>query len=190
MDSVAGAISFRRLTDADLPLLHRWLNEPGVVRFWEGEDVSWDAVVADYGSDSDEPSEYYLALEAGEPFGWIQCYAVSDYADDAEAQAWFALGYPASGAGIDYLIGEPGERGRGRGSAMIRSFVDQVVWPHHPDWTHVAASPFRENAASCRALAKAGLDHFGEFDVGEGPCDLHVQARPTDASTTASAHRS
>jgi hypothetical protein len=38
-------IEFRALTDADLPLLHRWLNEPGVVQWWEGEDVTWEAVV-------------------------------------------------------------------------------------------------------------------------------------------------
>ena len=42
--------TFRRLTDDDLPLLHVWLNEPGVVRFWEGDDVSWPGVIAQYGS--------------------------------------------------------------------------------------------------------------------------------------------
>jgi acetyl esterase/lipase len=34
-------VTFRRLTDDDLPLLHDWLNESGVVRWWEGDDVSW-----------------------------------------------------------------------------------------------------------------------------------------------------
>jgi hypothetical protein len=42
-------VTFRRLVDDDLPLLHRWLNEPGVVRWWEDDDVSWDGVVRDYG---------------------------------------------------------------------------------------------------------------------------------------------
>ena len=75
------AIGFRPLTDDDLPLLHRWLNEPGVVRWWEGEDVSWQAVVADYGSTNEDPVEYFLAHAGHEPFGWIQTYAVSDFAD-------------------------------------------------------------------------------------------------------------
>ena len=43
-------ITFRRLVDADLPMLHGWLNDPKVVEWWEGDDVSWEAVVRDYGS--------------------------------------------------------------------------------------------------------------------------------------------
>ncbi len=66
-------VVFRRLTDHDLPMLHRWLNEPGVVRWWEGEDVSWDAVVRDYGSANEEPTEHWIAVVDGRDVGWIQC---------------------------------------------------------------------------------------------------------------------
>ena len=41
-------LRLRPLTDDDLPVLHAWLNEPGVVWWWEGDDVSWEAVVRDY----------------------------------------------------------------------------------------------------------------------------------------------
>jgi len=50
-------LTFRRLADDDLPVLHRWLNEPGLVRWWEGDDVSWQAVVRDYGSANPDPTE-------------------------------------------------------------------------------------------------------------------------------------
>ena len=175
-------ITFRPMVDDDLPLLHEWLNEPGVVEWWEGEDVTWGAVVADYGSDNPDPVDYFFALDAAagdRPFAWIQTYAVADFAHEAETRAWFDLGYPVTGAGIDYLVGDPGERGGGRGSAMIRAFVDQIVWPDYPERTHVAASPVRANVASCRALVKAGFELAGSFDDDElGPCDLHVLARP------------
>lgn len=82
-------VTFRRLVDDDLPMLHRWLNEPGVVRWWEGNDVSWDAVVRDYGSSKTDRTEHYL-------------------------------------------IGEPADRGRGLGSAMIRHFVLDLVFGLHP----------------------------------------------------------
>lgn len=171
--------TFRRLANEDLPLLHHWLNEPGVVEWWEGDDVSWDAVVADHSPDNDEPCEEHLGLIDGEPVGWIQCYAVDDYDDEDEVIAWFGLGYPDTGAGIDYLIGDPGERGSGRGSAMIRAYIDQVVWPEHPEWTDVGASPQRANVASCGALRKAGLTLFGSFEDPEfGPCDLWSERRP------------
>ncbi len=78
-------VDFRRLTDDDLPLLHRWLNEPGVVRWWEGDDVSWDGVVRDYGVGSDDSVEHWLATIDGRPVGWLQCYAAADHTDGGEA---------------------------------------------------------------------------------------------------------
>ena len=76
-------VTFRRLTDDDLPLLHRWLNEPGVVRWWEGDDVSWDAVVRDYGSGTTDPTELWIASVDGHDVGWIQCWAVADEPEEA-----------------------------------------------------------------------------------------------------------
>ncbi|MDP8929077.1 MAG: acetyltransferase [Actinomycetota bacterium] len=175
-------LTFRRLPDDDLPLLHAWLNEPGVVRWWEGDDVTWDAVERDYGSASTDPTEYWLATVADEPVGWMQCYLAADYAGEEEADAWFRLGLPRTTGGIDYLVPDPGRRGRGLGSRMIRAFVDDVVLQRHPEWTHVAASPQAGNVASWRALEKAGFSVVGEFDSSHGRCRLFVTEqgrRPT-----------
>lgn len=195
-----GIWTFQRLCDDDLPLLHRWMNEPGVVRFWEGDDVSWPGIVTTYGSpeareslsteypnfeyDAQEADfdwehvEGYIALIDGEPTGWIQCYAVEDYDDEDEVKAWLELSFDPTGAGIDYLVADPTTRGKGLGSSMIRHFIDEVVFGLHPNWTQVGASPVRENTASCGALAKAGLQLLGSFDDPEfGPCDLYAQRR-------------
>lgn len=153
-------IGFRPVTIDDLPTMHRWLNEPGVVRWWEGDDVSWDAVVDDYGPDDDDPYEHWLALVDGQPVGWIQCCALSEFEDD-DAQGWLDHGIQPTAAGIDYLIGEPSARGTGLGSAMIAAFVSEVVFGMHPDWTQAAADPSKHNVASCRALEKAGFRSVG-----------------------------
>jgi aminoglycoside 6'-N-acetyltransferase len=180
-DAGQGVVTFHRLTDADLPLLHRWLNEPGVVRWWEGDDVSWDAVVRDYGSASTNPAEHWIASVDGRDIGWIQCYVTADNEDDEEVAAWRTLGVPRTAAGIDYLVSAPKARGTGIGTAMIRAFVTDVVFGLHPDWTHAAASPYAANVASCRALEKAGFHHAGTFDDPDGPCRLMVLARPTQS---------
>ena len=192
---------FRRLDDGDLSIIHAWMNEPGVVHFWEGDDVSWPGILAQYGSserratlteeypdfaydeaDADfdaEHVEVYIAVLDGEPAGWIQCYAVDAYDDHDEVKAWLELGFDPAGAGIDYLIGDPDRRGQGVGSSMIRTFADDVVFGQHPGWTQVGASPVRENAASCRALGKAGFVLVGSFDDHEaGRCDLYTLGRP------------
>lgn len=171
-------LEFRRLTDDDLPLLHGWLNEPGVVEWWEGDDVSWDGVVRDYGSACTDPVAHFLALDDRTPIGWIQCWATADNPDEAEVQHWWRLGVPPTAGGIDYLVGEPAHRGRGIGAAMIRAFTFDVVFPTHP-WTHVCASPLAANVASCRALEKAGFTDAGTFDDELGPCRLMVAVRPT-----------
>ncbi len=168
-------VTFRRLTDDDLPMLHRWLNEPGVVRWWEGEDVSWDAVVRDYGSGRDDPgTEHWIAVVDGRDAGWLTCYAWADDPEEDEARAHRALGVDETAAGIDYLVADPGQRGRGVGSAMIRAFVDEVVFGLHPGWTQASAGPYEANTASCRALEKAGFRHLGTYDDEDGPCRVLV----------------
>lgn len=169
--------TFRPLEDGDLPLLHRWLNEPGIVRWWEGDDVSWDGVVRDYGSGREpDGTEHHLALLDGEPIGWIQCYPCA--VSPEECEPWFALGVDRACAGIDYLLGEPERRGAGLGSSMIRAYATDVVFAEHPTWTQAAAAPVSENQASCGALRKAGFRFVGELDTDVGPSSLHVLDRP------------
>jgi len=173
-------ITFRPLAADDFELMHRWLNEPGVVEWWEGDDVSPDAVRRDYFDEVDEGVEHWLALDDGAPFGWIQCYPATANLD--ECAPWFELGVPESAAGIDYLIGEAGRRGSGRGAAMIDRFAEDVVFGQHPEWTHVGASPFSANVRSWGALANAGFTHVGTIPDPDGPLHLMVRPRSEDQS--------
>lgn len=168
-------VTFRRLTDDDLPMLHGWLNEPGVVRWWEGDDVSWEGVQRDYGSANADPVEHWIAVVDGRDVGWIQCYAVAD--EPEEAGTWLAYGVERTAAGIDYLVADPAARGRGFGSRMIRAFVRDVVFGRHPQWTQACAAPLEANAASWRALARAGFTARATIDDPLGPCRLMVVER-------------
>lgn len=167
--------AFRRLVEADLPMMHRWLNEPGVVRWWEGDDVSWDAVVRDYGPPATDSTEHWIASLDGDDLGWIQCWPAVDEPD--EAGPWWELGIDRTAAGIDYLIGDPDMRGKGHGSGMIRAFVDDVVFGLHPGWTQACAAPYVANEASWRALAKAGFEVVGTVEDDDGPCRLMAVRR-------------
>ena len=173
-------VAFRRLVDDDLSLLHAWLNEPGIVRWWEGDDVSWEAVVRDYGSANPDPVEHWLAIVDGEPAGWIQCWATADEPD--EAAQWWTLGVDHTAAGIDYLVGDPTTRGRGLGSAVIGAFVADIVFGLHPSWTQVGADPHVDNVASWRALQKAGFRFVGVIDGTDGLGRLMVMDRLTPSS--------
>lgn len=175
--ALAVDVTFRRLVDDDLPMLHRWLNETGVVRWWEGDDVSWDGVARDYGSKAVDPTEHWIAAAYGEDVGWIQCYAAAD--DPKEAEPWWALGVDRTAAGIDYLVGEPLRRNRGLGSTMISAFVADIVFGLHAAWSQACAAPYAANTASWRALEKAGFRFVGIVEDKEGPCRLMVADRST-----------
>ena len=151
-------------------MLYEWLNEPGVVEWWEGDDVSWEAVVRDYGSAVEDSTEHWIACLGGVEIGWAQCYPAVDQPEETEP--WFAMGIERSAAGIDYLIGDRSARGQGLGSEMIRAFVTDVVFGLHPDWSQVCAGPYEANEASWRALARAGFHFVGVIDDEDGPCRL------------------
>ena len=172
-------VTFRRLAHADLRMLHGWLNQPSVVRWWEGDDVSWQAVVHDYGTPSGDSTEHWIASLGGQDVGWIQCWATADEPD--EVKPWWARGVDRRAAGIDYLVGDPTNRGRGLGSALIRAFVADVVFGLHPHWVQAGAAPQVRNVASWRALEKAGFRFLGIYDHPKvGPCRLMVADRPQD----------
>ena len=172
---------FRPLCDDDLPMLHTWLNDPGVVPWWEGEDVSMVAVGRDYGSNNTEPVEYWIAVDddIGD-VGWIQCYAIAsflDHPDGDEARKWVEHGVPETAVGIDYLVGSSDLRGQGVGTTMIAEFVEQIVFGRHPVWDVVCASPTAANTASWRALARAGFERMATFPHGDVSCNLMVRHR-------------
>ena len=121
--------------------------------------------------------EVYIAELDGEPAGWIQCYAIAPYDDHDEVKAWHGLGFDHSGAGIDYLVGDPHAPSKGLGSSMIAAFISDVVFGLHDEWTEVGASPQRANGPSCGALARAGLTLRGSFEDDLGPCDLYSVSR-------------
>jgi aminoglycoside 6'-N-acetyltransferase len=89
------------------------------------------------------------------------------------------MGVDRNAAGIDYLIGGPGDRGHGLGSAMIRAFVADIVFALHPLWTQAGAAPFAANVPSWRALEKAGFRFVGVVEDELGPCRLMVADRPS-----------
>ncbi len=64
---------FVRTTREHLPQLQRWFHEPHVARFWNQSAADAD-IERDFGGsiDGTEPSEDFLVLRGGSPFGFIQ----------------------------------------------------------------------------------------------------------------------
>ena len=162
------AISFRRVTEADFPLLARWLAEPHVHRWWH-HDTDPAAVERDFGPTArgEEPSEDLLALVDGEPVGLVQRCRWEDWPEDREALLAGSGGridVPPGALTVDYLLGSPDAVGRGLGPRVIAAAV-QDAWTAYPDATAVIVPVAAANRRSWRALEKAGFRLVGEADL-------------------------
>jgi aminoglycoside 6'-N-acetyltransferase len=174
-----GALTWRPLTAADLPMLAEWLREPEVARWWNHEHTA-EAVERDFGASvrGEEPGEdLVVSLDDG-PIGLLQRSVIRDYPEDlAEFEA--LVDVPEGAVELDYLIADATLRGRGLGSRMIAAAV-------HSTWNDYAAAPavlvavVAANTASWRALEKAGLQRVAEGAMSpENPVDdpLHYVYR-------------
>jgi aminoglycoside 6'-N-acetyltransferase len=161
---VEGQLDWRPLVRDDLPLLGRWLAEPGVARWWNHE-TSPEAVERDFGPSvrGEEAGEDLVLLLDGRPVGLLQRSRIRDYAEDVEELA-AVVEVPEDAYSLDYLLGEPALRGRGLGSRFIALAVERT-WRDHPRAECILVPVVAANRPSWRALEKAGLRRVATGDL-------------------------
>jgi aminoglycoside 6'-N-acetyltransferase len=144
-------VGLRPMAREDLNLVRRWLAEPGVARwFLAGSSVEDELADLQRAVEGEEPTEVLLASRDGRPVGWCQWYRCSDYPDHAAG-----VGAHPDDVGIDYAIGEAGQRGRGVGTALVAALVDHIRRLH--PGVGVIADPDASNAASRAVLERNGF---------------------------------
>lgn len=155
--------------DKDLPIIHRWMNDPAVARHWELAgpiDRAADHLAEQRASPHTEP---YLARLAGRPIGYWEVYRA--------AEDRLAAYYPArpDDVGIHLLIGEPDLRGLGLGTMLLATLCDAVQRESH---CRVVAEPDELNTASVRAFLAAGFTATGTITLPEKRATLVIRDVP------------
>ena len=154
---------FQPMVADDLPLVRRWLAAPHVAQWWPDPDVQFALVSGDL---ADPAMDQFIVATENRPFGYLQCY-------DPTAWPEGGLGkHPDGTRGIDQFIGEPDMIDRGHGSAMIRSFVDQLLRAGTP---RVVTDPDPANSRAVRAYEKAGFQKVRLVDTPDGSALLMVR---------------
>lgn len=164
---------FPALTEADLPLIRRWLLEPHVRRWWADppRDTYPDDELEKYrrrivGEDQD--TEIFFIRERRRPIGFIQCYRIDDHDEYGSA-----LALDTSAAGIDLFIGDPDKIGKGLGPALLRAFMRDVVFVRY-DVAECVIGPSVKNASAIRAYEKAGFEFLRDVRVPDEPDPEHL----------------
>jgi aminoglycoside 6'-N-acetyltransferase len=174
-----GAITFRRLTRVDFPLIADWLAQPHVARWWNHEFTT-EAVERDFGPgvDGAEPGVDYLVLLEGRPVGLIQYSRYADYPEYLE-ELGRLIPVPDHAVSIDYMIGDASLTGRGLGKAMIAGFAEHV-WEANRAATCIVVPVNAANEASWRALVGARFRIIAQGELApDNPIDgpLHLILR-------------
>jgi RimJ/RimL family protein N-acetyltransferase len=139
----AGAITFRRLTMADLPMFIEWRGRPHVMEWWPNEPAS--AIEAEYAELTAPESTTipYIVLREGEPVGYIQSYVAAGSCD-----GWWPDVSDPGVRGIDQFLAHAGHLNQGMGTVMVRTFVRTLF--DDPAVTRVQVDPSPDNARAIR----------------------------------------
>ncbi|MER6070863.1 GNAT family N-acetyltransferase [Streptomyces sp. NPDC001817] len=145
--------------EEDLPLVHRWMNDPAVAEFWElaGPRIrTEDHLRAQL--DGDGRSMPCLGVLDGTPMSYWEIYRA-----DLDP---LARHYPARphDTGIHLLVGGAADRGRGLGSALLRAVADLIL-DRRPACARVVAEPDLGNTPSVAAFLSAGFRYADELDL-------------------------
>jgi RimJ/RimL family protein N-acetyltransferase len=152
------------MTEADLPLMHEWLQREHVRRWWDLHET-FEEVAEHYlpSLEGRRATDLYLILLGDRPVGFIQTYLVSDYPEHAER-----IGLCVGVAGVDLFIADEELTGQGLGPEVLRAFAAEIVFDRR-ETTACVADPDVRNQASIRAFEKAGFCTVREFfDPGDG----------------------
>src|SRR5262249_6670633 len=167
----SGQFSLRRLDlDRDLDLVHAWMNDPEVARFWK---MPWPRqqiasyLRRQYRSTHSAP---YLGDLDLVPMSYWELYRADL---DPLAQHYAAREHDA---GVHMLLGPAECRGRGLAVSLFRA-VSSWQLDADPDAARVVAEPDVENARVIRALERAGFRRDTDLELPNKRAALMIRDR-------------
>jgi AacA4 family aminoglycoside N(6')-acetyltransferase len=168
-------VTLRLMTEADLPMLHEWLNRPHIVEWWGGEserpslaDVHAEYTPSVLASHRVTP---YIAMLGQVPIGYAQSYVAM-----GSGGGWWEEETDPGVRGIDQSIADPALLGKGLGTQMVRALVGKLF--QDPAVTKVQTDPAPTNARAIRCYQKAGFRIVRHMVTPDGPAVYMVQERP------------
>jgi acetyl CoA:N6-hydroxylysine acetyl transferase len=155
--------------DRDLPLIHRWMNDPDVARYWDLDGPLERTAGHVYAQVALAYTQPLLARLGGRAIGYWELYQAA-----VDPLAGY---YPAEpdDLGVHLLIGEGDCRGLGLGSLLLRALAD-AVQRERP--RRLVAEPDERNLASVRAFTAAGFTACDTLDLPEKRATLMLRAVP------------
>jgi AacA4 family aminoglycoside N(6')-acetyltransferase len=167
-------VTLRLMSDADIPLLHDWLNRPHIVEWWGGERPSLETVREQYlprvlAQDRVVP---YIGMLGDKPFAYAQSYVAL-----GAGGGWWEDETDPGVRGIDQSIGYAELLGNGLGRRLVRALVEELF--AGPSVTKIQTDPAPNNLRAIRCYENAGFRSEGIVETPDGPAVYMVRHRPS-----------
>ena len=164
-------ISFRRVTEFDIPNLVSWHSDEEVAKWWwDSQDEPRDTAIqrwAESANASGDKTDRYIITVNDEDIGEIQDCVLADYPNHAAE-----VGIDDS-ASVDMLIGVTEWRNRGVGTAVLASFVDEIVF-RRPGIKTCTIDPEPRNKRAIRCYEKVGFRYVRTFHSTENNANAYL----------------
>ena len=163
MNTEVPDIRFEAVTDAHLPMLHRWLKEQHVRQWWGDPDEELELIRSiaddDYGA-----AGFVICLDRA-PIGYIQSWRPANFDGThwVEKAPWLGE-VPRDTIGIDVFIGPASLIEKGVGTKVIRAFAKKLFEEGAP---RLIIDPDAANGRAVSAYGKAGFTPFARHDGDE-----------------------
>jgi aminoglycoside 6'-N-acetyltransferase len=152
--------TFRPVTQADVPMLRRWLETPEVRRWW-GDPAEQQALIEEDLA-GDIMTQLIVAVD-GRPFAYAQHCEVHEWGESPFSYL------PRGARAIDPFIGESELLGQGHGPAFLRLICDELIRAGTPA---IGIDPDVDNHRARQAYRKAGFVGEAVVETVEGPAVL------------------
>lgn len=153
MDLKRGDLGIRPLKNEDGPILHKWLNDPRVLAYYEGRDNPHDMNMVRKRFLSKTGSIDVLGCLISwkdSPVGYVQVYPVL-------GEELVLYGYPHDHLiyGMDQFLGEPGLWNQGIGTLLVGAVVDWLFQECKAE--RVVMDPRADNLRAIHVYEKCGF---------------------------------
>jgi RimJ/RimL family protein N-acetyltransferase len=150
---IQNQFTFKILELSDIPSMFNWFNLPHVQKFYSLRTWTENEVLEKFkpyilGA---KPVLGFIVVMDKKPIGYVQLSRVRDY-------PWPNQNLPEevinNAAVMDIFIGDESMIGKGIGGKIIRTFIQNKVWP---EFQYCIVDPDLENLAAVRCYEKLGF---------------------------------
>lgn len=160
-------IHYKPVDSAHQPLVHRWLAEPHVAKWFYGQGLENTLKHLDEFLNG-APFDYWLAFDREIPFAFLITSSVQKPED--ELNRWCSE--KGEAITLDLFIGDQKYLGKGLSHILIQHFL----LTQFPQVEEVLIDPEATNSHAIHVYQKAGFNLLGEFIPSHSP-HLHYMMR-------------